>query len=110
MQTTPQIYLQCDTTDDVIKETINRLEKCIVDANAWIKKNSLKINEDKTEFIIFHRNINLTKSYSLQVGDNSILLSNSTKILDVSFDQKMTLNQHITISLPVNQLTFKYVR
>ena len=118
-----QIYLQCDTTDDVIKETINRLEKCIADVSAWIKRNSLKINEDiclnklfvivividKTEFIIFHRNINLTKSYSLQVGDNSILLSNSTKILDVSFDQKMTLNQHITISLPVNQLTFKYV-
>ena len=103
-----QIYLQCDTTDDVIKETINRLEKCIVDANAWLKKNSLKINEDKTEFIMFHRNRNLTKSYSLQV--DSILLSNSTKILDVSFDQKMTLlNQHITISLPVNQLTFKYV-
>ena len=35
-------------------------------------------------------------SYSLQDGDNIILLSNSTKILGVSFDQKMTLNQHIT--------------
>ena len=91
-----QIYLQCDNTDDAIKETINRLEKCIADVSAWMKKISLKINEDKTEFIIFHRNKELIRSYSLQVGDNSILLSNSTKILGVSFDQKMTLNQHIT--------------
>ena len=91
-----QIYLQCDNTEDAIKGTINRLERCIADVSAWMKKNSLKINEDKTEFIIFHRNKELIRSYSLQVGDNSILLSNSTKILGVSFDQKMTLDQHIT--------------
>ena len=84
-----QIYLQCDDTYDAIKETINRLEKCM-------KKNSVKINEDKTEFIIFHNNKELIRSYSLQVGDNSIKISNSTKILGVYFDQKMTLNQHIT--------------
>ena len=91
-----QIYLQCDNTDDAIKETINRLERCIADVSVWMKKNSLKINENKTEFIIFHRNQELIRSYSLQVGDNSILLGNSTKILGVSFAQKMTLNQHIT--------------
>ena len=43
-----QIYLQCENTDDAIRETINRLEKCIMDVSAWMKKNSLKINEDKT--------------------------------------------------------------
>ena len=56
-----QIYLQCDNTDDAIKETINRLEKCVSDFSAWVKKNSLKINEDETEFIIFH----WIRSYSL---------------------------------------------
>ena len=70
-----QIYLQCDNTDDAIKETINRLEKCIADVSAWMKKNSLRINEDKTEFITFHRNEELLRSYSLQVGDNSILVT-----------------------------------
>ena len=50
-----QNYLQCHYTDEAIKETINRLEKCIVDVSAWMKKKSLKINEDKTEFIIFYR-------------------------------------------------------
>ena len=74
-----QIYLQCDKTDDAMKETINRLEKCIADVSTWMKKNLLKINEDKTEFIIFHRNQELIRGYSLQVGDKCILLSNSTK-------------------------------
>ena len=83
-----QIYRQCDNTDDAIKETINRLENCIADVSAWMKKNSLKINEDKTEFIMFQRNKELIRSYSLQVGDNSILFR--------WVFSKMFLNQHIT--------------
>ena len=66
------IYLQCDNIDDAIKGIINRLEKCIADDSDWMKKNSLKINEDKTEFIIFHNNKEFIRSYSLQIGDNSI--------------------------------------
>ena len=42
------IYLQCDNTDDATKEAINRLEKCTADVCAWMKKNSLKHNEDET--------------------------------------------------------------
>ena len=91
-----QIYLQCDNTDGAIKEAIHRLEKCIADVCSWMKNNSLKINEDKTEFIIFHKNKELTSRYTLQVGDKSIPLSTSTKILGVSLDSKMTLNQHIS--------------
>ena len=86
-----QIYLQCDNTNDAIKEAIHRLGKCIADVCSWMKNNSLKINEDKTEFIIFHKNKELTSRYTLQVGDNSIPLSTSTKILGVSLDSKMTL-------------------
>ena len=91
-----QIYLQCDNNDDAIKEAIHRLEKRIGDVCSWMKNNSLKINEDKTEFIIFHKNKELTTRYTLQIGDNSIPLSTSTKILGVSLDSKMTLNQHIS--------------
>ena len=50
-----QIYLQCDNTDDTIKEAIHRLENCIANVCAWMKNNSLKINEDKTELSYFTR-------------------------------------------------------
>ena len=79
-----------------IRICFHRLEKCIADVCAWIKNNSLKINKDKTEFIIFHKNKELTSRYTLQVGDNSIPLSTINKILGVSLDLKMTLNQHIS--------------
>ena len=83
------IYLQCDNTDDAIKEAIYRLDVC-----TWIMNNSLKINEDETEFIIFYKNKELTSSYTLQVINYTI--STCTKILGVSLDSKMALNQHIS--------------
>ena len=89
-----QIYLPCDNSDDAIKEAIHRLKKCIADVCSWIKNNSLKIDEDKTEFIIFPKNKELTSRYTLQVEDNSIPLSTSTKIFGISFDSKISLNQH----------------
>ena len=52
-----QIYLQCDNNDDAIKEAIHRLEKCIADVCSWMKNNSLKINEDKTEFLSYFTRI-----------------------------------------------------
>ena len=60
-----QIYLQYDNNDDAIKETIHRFEKCVEDVCAWMKNNSLKIDEDKTAFIIFQNNKELTTRYTL---------------------------------------------
>ena len=39
-----------------INEAISKLENCISEASDLMKQNSLKINEDKTEFIIFSTN------------------------------------------------------
>ena len=43
-------------------------KKCVADVSAWMKNNSLKISEDKTEFIIFHRDKESTSRYTLQVN------------------------------------------
>ena len=58
--------------------------------------NKFNIDLQRTYIATVCRDRRVIISYSLQVGDNSILLSNSTKIPGASFDQKMTLNQHIT--------------
>ena len=60
-----QIYLQCDNTDDAIKETLHRFEKCVADVCTWMKNNSLKINEDKITFITLQNNKELTSRYTL---------------------------------------------
>ena len=47
-----QIYVQCKDTDVDIQASINRLQNCILEISNCMMVNSLKINGDKTEFII----------------------------------------------------------
>ena len=58
--------------------------------------NSLQINENKTDFIIFSTTPHKLKKHTLQVGTNIIGLSKTVKILGVTFDDGMTLKQHIS--------------
>ena len=56
--------------------------------------NSLQINENKTDFIIFSTTPHKLKKHTLQVGTNIIVLSKTVKILGVIFDDGMTLKQY----------------
>ena len=61
----------------------------------WMTSNALKINEEKTKFIIFNSTNIQSTSYTLQIGDNSIPRSHQVKILGVSLDSTMTLDGQI---------------
>ena len=58
--------------------------------------NSLQINENKTDFIIFSTTPHKLKKHTLQVRTNIIGLSKTVKILGVTFDDGMALKQHIS--------------
>ena len=91
-----QIYMQCKDNVESINEAISKLENCIIEASDWMKQNSLKINEDKTEFIIYSNKPKTKDCHSLFVGHNCITLSDCIKILGVTLDSKMTLTKHIS--------------
>ena len=88
--------MQCKDNVESINEAISKLENCIREASDWMKQNSLKINEDKTVFIIFSNKPKTKNCHSLSVGHNCITLSNCVKILGVTLDRKMTLTKHIS--------------
>ena len=48
-----QIYLQCANNTTAVREAITRIQDCITDVSNWMIRSALKINEDKTEFIIY---------------------------------------------------------
>ena len=75
-----QVYLHCDKNVASLRHAVHQLENCIFDICDWMQRIALKLNEDKTEFVIFSTKNNL--------GDN--------KCLGVTFDDKMTLQKHIT--------------
>ena len=86
------IYLQCTNNTTDVQEAITRIQDSITDVLKWIRRSELKINEDKTEFIIFSAKHYTYDQMSLQIGTNTIQLKNNVK-LGVTLDAHITLVQ-----------------
>ena len=70
---------------------------CIFDIRVLMIKNQLKINDSKTEFIIFRCLLlkqNLSDS-SISVGDTQVSPSSKVRGLGVLCDQYLTFHDHI---------------
>ena len=87
-----QLYIQCDNNEESIRCAITRLERCIPDICEWMSGNSLKINQDKTEFIIFSCKSDQYNHLSLNVGSEIIHPRKSVKILGVTLDVPLIWN------------------
>ena len=91
-----QIYIQCANNTTAVQEAITRIQDCITDVSKWMGRNVLKINEDKTEFIIFSAKHYTYDRMSIQIGTNTIQHNNNVKILGVTLDAHMTLEKQIS--------------
>ena len=61
-----------------------------------MSRNTLKINEDKTEFIIISAKHYTYDQMSIQIGTNTIQHSTNVKILGITLDANMTLEKQIS--------------
>ena len=77
---------------------MDELEKCATDLKVWMNENRLKMNNNKTEFIIFGSKPQLDncKTKTLNVDHTEIEHADKIKYLGVLLDQKLNLKQHIT--------------
>ena len=71
------------------------LQTCISDNCEWMQANVLKLNETKTECIVFSRSKNPT-SITITVGTQSVVSQYTVKILGVTFDNNMTFENHVS--------------
>jgi hypothetical protein len=93
-----QIYISFNPCQLEAESAIHRLELCISEIRIWMSSKFLKLNDDKTEFIIFgskhHREkINIL---NIQIGNAKIPASDKVRNLGSIFDTEMTLKEHIT--------------
>ena len=74
------------------------LEKCIQEIRSWMRQNLLKLNDEKTEFLLFGSRQQLSKVSlpSITIGDSQITPSSQARNLGVIFDSTMTLKPHIS--------------
>jgi hypothetical protein len=79
-------------------DAVKSIETCISDIRSWMKRNYLKLNEDKTEMLVFstRQKLSLVNSLQLQIGDTTIRPSSSAKNLGITFDTCLTMDSHIS--------------
>ena len=95
-----QLYPHFDMQDPTAKqEAVHRLEEGITEISCWMAAKSLKLNEEKTEFLTV-----MSKQYQMKatntvlplfIGGYSIMPSSSVRNLRAVFDQEMSMVPHI---------------
>ena len=90
------------------RQCLDRLEGCINDIRAWMKLNLLKLNNDKTEFLLLgtKHNISLAGELKIKIGNDTITNSTSAKIRCVPFDANPR-EQYTQINCPA-QFSWPY--
>ena len=93
-----QLYAEFDPrSEGDCERVLARLSPCIDVINEWMIRNTLRLNQDKTEFfLIANRNVSAALSdISLKLGELSFQRSTSIKNLGVTFDDSLTMYSQI---------------
>ena len=90
-----QIYVTCDETD--ISNGIRLLEECLCAVQVWMTEHKLKLNTNKTEFLVFASKETARHIHPcvLRVGDDDVKSSCSAKNIGVFMDQSLTCEQQV---------------
>ena len=91
-----QAYLSSDPNS--IQDSIKRLELCLEELRQWMANNWLKLNDSKTEFIVFcnekaHSNVS---DVSIQLGDAVIHQEKSVRSIGAHLDSGLTMQKQIS--------------
>lgn len=93
---------------NTLDETIGKVKLKAEFLATWLKDSGLKVNSDKTEFCIFHRNDISTKT--IDILGNKISSKNTIKILGVTFDSKLNWSTHVNESILKSKKTLQAIR
>ncbi|XP_067023078.1 uncharacterized protein [Acropora muricata] len=94
-----QVYItfKLDDLED-LEIAWGTLEQCIVDVNNWMLQNNVKLNQDKSELILMHAKHRLRPSLeSIEVGESTIVPSDSARNIGVIFDSTFSHSQIIEV-------------
>ena len=91
-----QLYITFTPGENEVS-ALERMESCIADVRSWMALNWLKLNDDKTEFIVLGSSTNLAKvsTQYLLVGDNKIYKSQHVRNIGATFDSTLSMETHV---------------
>ena len=92
-------HVYIELSQSVTHKSISSLSDCLTDSSLWKKSSKIKLNSNKTEFIIIgtkqqiHK---LSNHFSVKLLDNDIYPSDSVRNLGVIFDSDFSFHKHIS--------------
>ena len=91
-----QIYLSVKPGNSEIS-AYQTLECVINEIRKWMYQNKLKLNDNKTEFMVLGTKQQLSKVYKsdVQVGDDIICKNHVTRNLGVHIDEHLKMTEHV---------------
>ena len=92
-----QIYVSLTTPDTC--RSLNQLRDCLQDVSLWMKNSKLKLNADKTEFLIIGTSTQRAKLngfFPTHILSQSITPATSVLNLGVTFDENFNFKKHIS--------------
>ena len=92
------IYFSCPPVQAEMNTWIARIEACISDIRRWMQESYLKLNDDKTEFLLLGSRQQLAKFkvHSVQIGTTSVPPVERARDLGVIFDSNMTMEHQVS--------------
>ena len=102
-----QIYISFKP--DTSSPAIEALQNCVSDIRQWMYSNKLKLNDGKTDVILFGRKsqVSLLPLDCVSVGDCNIKFSTSARNLGILMDRELTMRNQVN---SVCQSTFYYLK
>ena len=93
-----QLYMTMDHSNNDWRDGLARIELCVSEIREWMNQNMLKLNDDKTELIVFASKYkqDLYNDLSITIGDTVVDCSSHVKDLGVIFDRVLSLRQHVS--------------
>lgn len=91
-----QLYMSFEVNEH--EDVFKRMEKCITEIRIWMANSFLKLNDSKTEVIIFgtkHKLMQLP-NLALHIGDNIIKPSESARNIGAYFDSTLSMKKHVS--------------
>ena len=90
---------------------MHKMEECAADLKVWMNENRLKMNSDKTEFVLFGSRLQLDKckTKALNVDDMEVVLVDRMKYLGVILDQILNMKKHITTKCQTAMLNIQHI-
>ena len=81
------------------RATVTGLELDIKLTKQWMAENRLKMNDTKTEYIVFGNNVQLAKGHhhGIPISEETIQKSNKIRLLRVYLDTQVTSKEHIKL-------------